>query len=329
VEEAGQGLVYEPMLDPAQDPWVFTMDKCPKIYMLLETMWGLTWFPPDIDWSGDQKDWRAMKEDERHYVRRILMFFAASDGIVMQNINANFQHEVFWPEVRNCYQWQAAQEVVHSRVYAQAVQALEADADVRRRTLDGLKHSQAIQRKVEWVAKYMDRSSGLPFHQRVAAFFIVEILFFSSSFCGIYWCKKRNILPGLTHSNDFIARDEGMHVRIAETMLTEALQNKNSHETLRAMMSEAVECEVAFVEECLPSALLGINAQTASQYVRFVADYGLKMLGVEPLFKVENPFDWMELISLDGKTNFFEKRVAEYAKDSDAGHAEFALDEDF
>lgn len=292
-----------------------------------------TWFVPEIPIAGDLKDWNdptKVSPDERHFVEMVLAFFAGADKLVADNINANFIQDVKVLEAEHFYDHQCFMERIHAEVYSKLLTTYVRDP-VRRKTLtNSLKTIPVIERKGEWAMRYADHKNGT-FTERLVAFIIFEGIFFSGSFCAIFYFKRKGILDGLTLSNDFISRDEALHCRFG-CMLYSHLIDKLSEEAIHRMFSEAIDIEVAFVCEALKVPLIGINADSMTQYIRFVADYWLLQLGYNRLFNVSNPFDWMHLISMGSKTNFFEKKVPDYAKAGFAGDDddnEYGSDDDF
>lgn len=288
------------------------------------------WTVEELDLAGDVKDWDELTNPERVYIQTILAFFASSDGVVMENMASNFLVEFHEPEVRAFYSFQIAMENIHSETYSLLLLTLIRDESTRKRLFASVTDHPSINRKVKWCEKYMN--NALPVSDRIVAFTCTEGIFFSSSFCAIYWLKKRGIMPGLTFSNELISRDEGLHTdfgcEIYRTLLT-----KLATDRVVEIVTSCVEVEIEFVRDCMPERLVGMNFDIMSQYVEFVADRLLQALGYEAVYGASNPFDWMEMISMQGKTNFFEKRVGEYQKANSAAKGDtcktFALDEDF
>ncbi len=269
------------------------------------------WTFDEIDLSKDGIDWRALDADEQHFVKMVLAFFAASDGIVMENLAQRFMSEVQLPEARAFYAIQIAMETVHSQTYCELLNAYVPDEVERLSLFQAVQTVPAIQKKAEWALRFIN--SSRPFGERLAAFAMVEGIFFSGSFCAIYWLKKRGKMPGLTFSNELISRDEGLHTDFA-CLLFSMLEHKPSVETLHTMLKDAVAIEIQFICEALPVDLIGMNSRMMAQYIQFVADRLLTVLGAPKVYHVTNPFDWMEMISVSGNTNFFEKRVGEYKR---------------
>jgi ribonucleotide reductase beta subunit family protein with ferritin-like domain len=270
---------------------------------------GSFWTVDEIDMSGDLKDWEVLKPEERNFIKAVLSFFAASDGIIMENIDLNFASEVQISEARSFYAYQAFNESIHSETYSLMINKLIRDPEEEELLLSSIQHNPSIKRKAEWALKWLDKS--LPFADRLLAFACVEGIFFSGSFCSIFWLKKRGIMPGLCFSNELISRDEGLHQTFA-VELYKLLNNKSSR--VNDIVRQAVECEVQFIEDALPIKLIGMSSKDMIQYIQFVADRLMNQLDLDKMYNVDNPFDWMENISLEGKTNFFEKRVGDYSK---------------
>lgn len=287
------------------------------------------WTAQEIDLQADLVDWARLKKEERHFITHVLAFFAASDGIVLENINMSFSSEVRIPEATAFYGIQAAMENVHSETYSLLIQSYIKDPDERDDVFDAIRTMPAVRRKADWAAQWMNRDR--PFAQRLVAFACVEGVLFSGSFCAIFWLKKRGLMPGLSLSNQLISRDEGLHCDFA-CALYKLLEVKLAEDVVADIVRGAVEAEEVFICESLPCDLIGINRVSMTAYIRYVADRLLSSLGHEKIFLDENPFDWMEMISLQGKTNFFEARVAEYQKShvmSGSDGRGFSVVEDF
>lgn len=260
--------------------------------------------------ARDRPHWDAMSDGERHFVSMVLAFFAQADGLVGDNAGSNFLDEVGWREGKMNYAVQAFMETVHNLAYTQMIRELIRDPAERRRLFDAIATIPAIGRKGAWIRRYMSRA--LPLADRIVAFVIAEGVFFSGAFCALFWLKKRGLMPGLTFANELISRDEGLHAQVGCEHYRH-LRRKLAEEEIHAMFADAVGVETEFVRDALPVSLIGMNADSMSEYVRFVADFWLVALGYAKLFGAANPFEWMSLISLEGKTNFFEKRVSEYS----------------
>ena len=287
------------------------------------------WTAEEIDLSQDLNDWQKLNEDEKHFIKHVLAFFAASDGIVNENLCYRFSNEVQIAEARCFYGFQIAIENIHSETYSLLIDTFINDKKEKNHLFNAMQTIPSIRYKAEWALKWIESSKS--FAERLIAFAAVEGIFFSSSFCSIFWLKKRGLMPGLSFSNELISRDEGLHRDFA-CLLYQKLDQKLSRSRIIEIIGEAVEIEKEFVCRSLPVSLIGINSQLMCQYLEYVADHLLLTLGYDKLFKTENPFSWMELISLEGKTNFFEKRVSDYQKanvGSDSKSFEFSLGEDF
>ena len=272
------------------------------------------WTPDEIDFSKDQSDWAKLTENERSFVSRVLAFFAGSDGIVMENLVTRFQGEVPSQVVKLFYSFQNAMEGIHSETYSLLIDTYIKDEDEKARLFNAIETIPCIQKKAEWALEWM--GSDQSFANRLVAFACVEGIFFSGAFCAIFWLKKRGLLPGLTFSNELISRDEGLHTQFA-IALFHTLGEKPDPLIVTRIIADAVKLEKEFICDALPCSLIGMNATLMSQYIEFVAD----------LLSVQNPFDFMDLISLEGKTNFFEKKVSEYSRV--ASNEAIRLDDDF
>lgn len=269
------------------------------------------WVAESIDLGSDYANFVLLKEDEKNFLLKVLAFFAGSDGIVLENAICRFYSEVKQAEVRLFYGLQIAVENVHSETYTALIQVLERDVEKRKLLFDGISESAGVKKKAEWADEWM--KSSAPFNERLVAFACVEGILFSASFAAIFYFRKRGIsLPGLFQSNDYIARDEALHTRFA-VLLHSQLHKKVAPSKIIEIVKSAVEVEKIFVDEALGKPILGMNASLMKEYVEFVADGLLRMLGCNPVFKAQNPFSWMENISMEGKNNFFEKRVTEYS----------------
>jgi ribonucleotide reductase beta subunit family protein with ferritin-like domain len=269
------------------------------------------WTVEEIDFSKDRDDWDKLTDSEKHFITHVLAFFAGSDGIVQENLASRFQREIQSPVARLFYGIQNAMEGIHSETYSLLINQYVTDKDEQTKYFRAIDTIPCIKKKADWAIKWIE--SAHDYATRLVAFACVEGIFFSGSFCAIYWIKKRGLLPGLTFSNELISRDEALHTEFA-IALYHKLQNKLSDEQLIAIIKEAVEIETEFICDALQCSLIGMNARDMTQYIQFVADRLAQQLGLKKLYKVSNPFDFMELISLEGKTNFFEKKVSEYSK---------------
>lgn len=302
----------EPILRPDPKRFVIFPIQFPELWAMYKKAEACFWTAEEVDLSCDRRDWETLTPDESHFISHVLAFFSASDGIVNENLAANFAAEVQIPEARFFYGFQIAIENVHSEMYSLLIDTYVRNPAEKSRLLGAIENVPCVKRKASWALKWMDRASA-SFAERLVAFAIVEGIFFSGSFCAIFWMKKRGKLPGLCFSNELISRDEGLHCDFA-CMLYGMLRHRLSQERVFEIMREAVSCEKEFVVDALPVSLIGMNSGLMAQYIEFVADRLLGALGYERLYGTQNPFDFMDLISLQGKTNFFEKRVGEYAK---------------
>ena len=272
------------------------------------------WRAEEIDFSKDEKHWKTLTNKEQYFIKMVLAFFAASDGIVLENLGQRFMADVQLPEARAAYGFQLMMENVHSEVYSLLIDTYIKEEREKDKLFTALDHFPCIKKKADWAIKWIEdkRSS---FAIRLIAFACVEGIFFSGSFCSIYWLKKRGLMPGLTFSNELIARDEGMHTDFAILLFTK-LQKKPKKKKIYDIIKDAVTIEKEFICDALPCKLIGMNSKLMSQYIEFVADRLIVQLGYDKIYKSTNPFDFMEMISLEGKTNFFEKRVGDYSLSS-------------
>jgi ribonucleoside-diphosphate reductase beta chain len=285
------------------------------------------WTAEEIELSPDLVDWdEKLNDNERHYIKNVLAFFAASDGIVNENLAENFLKEVQYPEAKFFYGFQISIENVHSETYSLLIDTYIKDTEEKDRLFNAIETVPSVKKKAEWALKWIDSDS---FAERLIAFAAVEGIFFSGSFCAIFWLKKRGLMPGLTFSNELISRDEALHCEFACLLHNKYIQNKVSEERIKEIICDAVEIEKEFISDSLPVSLIGMNEKLMAQYIEFVADFWLVELGCSKVFNSENPFDFMEMLSLQGKTNFFEKRVGEYQKVSDREVDFDNLSEDF
>ena len=288
------------------------------------------WTAEEIDLSQDMTDWTdKLNDDERHFVKHVLAFFAASDGIVNENLAENFVSEVQYTEAKFFYGFQIMMENIHSETYSLLIDTYIKDNKEKDYLFNAIDTMDCVKKKAEWAMRWIDNGT---FAERLIAFAAVEGIFFSGSFCSIFWLKKRGLMPGLSFSNELISRDEGMHCDFACLLYNDHIQNKLPKSQIRDIIANAVEIEKEFVTDALPVSLIGMNAEMMCEYIEFVADRLLVALNVGKMFNAENSFPWMDLISLEGKTNFFEKRVGDYQKSgvmADRDSQVFSLDEDF
>ena len=285
------------------------------------------WRTEEIDLSKDLTDWEHLDKNEQYFISMILAFFAASDGIVMENLASRFMREVQLSEARAFYSFQIAMENIHSHTYSQLIETYIKNDNTKQQLFNAIDNFPCIKKKAIWAQKWIN-DTGTNFATRLIAFACVEGIFFSGAFCSIYWLKKRGFMPGLTFSNELISRDEALHCEFA-VLLHSKLQNKINKEQLYEIIKEAVEIETEFICDALPCRLIGMNSVSMNQYIKFCADRLCLQLGFDKLYNSINPFDFMDMISLQGKTNFFEKRVGEYKKASDRSIDYDNLDDDF
>jgi ribonucleotide reductase beta subunit family protein with ferritin-like domain len=316
----------DPILTPSTSRFTTFPIRYPELWALYKKAIGSFWTVEEIDLASDLKDWDKLTADEQHFIKMVLAFFAASDGIVFENLDLNFVREVQIPEARSFYSYQGFNESIHGETYSLMIDKLVRDPDEKAGLFRAIETVPAVKHKAEWAMRWMDPAS--PFAQRLVAFACVEGIFFSGSFCAIFWLKKRGLMPGLSFSNELISRDEGLHQEFAVT-LYHNLQQKLDPAKIREIVKEALDVEREFILDALPCKLIGMDSDQMKQYIEFVADRLLTQLGVEPMYNSQNPFDWMETISLEGKTNFFEKRVGDYSKHMVTEGDGIRFDEDF
>jgi ribonucleoside-diphosphate reductase subunit M2 len=304
-------ISIEPLLAPDDNRFVMFPIKYEDIWSMYQKQVDCFWRPEEIDLSKDLTYWDALSDDERFFISMILAFFAASDGIVLENLAQRFMNDVQVSEARAFYGFQIAMENIHSHTYSNLIETYIKDKDEKHKLFNAIDNFPCIKRKSDWAQKWMNdhRSS---FATRLVAFACIEGIFFSGAFCSIYWIKKRGLMPGLTFSNELISRDEALHCEFA-VLLYSKLIKKVDKSRIHEIIKEAVEIESEFICDALPCRLIGMNSQLMTQYIQFVADRLCTQLGYKKIYNVINPFDWMELISLEGKTNFFERSVSEYA----------------
>ncbi len=322
----------EPLLSENKDRFVIFPIQHSDIWNFYKRHEASFWTAEEIDLHADLVDWaEKLNDDERYFVKHVLAFFAASDGIVNENLAENFLHEVQYTEARFFYGFQIAMENIHSETYSLLIDTLIKDPIEKDKLFHAVDTLDCVKKKADWALRWIDKGS---FAERLIAFAAVEGIFFSGSFCSIFWLKKRGLMPGLAFSNELISRDEGLHCDFACLLYTKHLINKLPKKTVETIIRDAVEIEKDFVTDALPVNLIGMNAKLMTQYIEFVADRLLVELGNEKIYNTANPFDFMEMISLQGKTNFFEKRVGEYQKagvlnQGGKDEAKFTLDADF
>ena len=320
----------EPLLEENKDRFVLFPIKHDDIWSMYKKAEASFWTAEEIDLSPDLSDWdKKLNDDEKHFIKHVLAFFAASDGIVNENLAVNFINQVQYPEARCFYGYQIMIENIHSETYSLPIDTYIKDQIEKNNLFNAIDTLTCVTKKAEWALKWIGNGS---FAERLIAFAAVEGIFFSGSFCSIFWLKKRGLMPGLSFSNELISRDEGLHCDFACLLYSQHINNKLPQETVQRIIMDAVAIEKEFVTDALPVKLIGMNADLMCQYIEFVADRLLVELGNKRVYNASNPFDFMELISLQGKTNFFEKRVGEYQKAGVMGNKAdnvFKLDEDF
>ena len=321
----------EPILEENQDRFVLFPIKYKDIWEFYKKAEASFWTAEEIDLASDATDWNnKLNDNERHFIKHVLAFFAASDGIVNENLAVNFLNEVQYPEARCFYGFQIMMENIHSETYSLLIDTYIKDPAEKDHLLHAVDTVPCVNEKAQWALRWINNGS---FAERLIAFAAVEGIFFSGSFCSIFWLKKRGLMPGLTFSNELISRDEGLHCDFACLIYSHYVKNQLPKEQVTKIIVDAVSIEKKFVVDAIPVKLIGMNADLMCQYIEFVADRLLGSLGCSKYFNATNPFDFMEMISLQGKTNFFEKRVAEYQKAGVMNKKEennvFNLDEDF
>lgn len=325
-------ILDEPLLKENKNRFVLFPIEHDDIWQMYKQAEASFWTAEEIDLSSDLADWEKLNDGERHFISHVLAFFAASDGIVNENLAQNFLEQVQYAEAKCFYGFQIMMENIHSETYSLLIDTYIKDPKEKDKLFNALETVPAVAKKGEWALRWIDNGT---FTERLVAFAAIEGIFFSGSFCSIFWLKKRGLMPGLCFSNELISRDEGLHCDFACLLYTEHINNKFPAEKTLKIITDAVEIEKEFILEALPVKLIGMNSDLMSQYIEFVADRLLVALGLKKHYNATNPFDFMEMISLQGKTNFFEKRVAEYQKAGVMNKGEnkdgpkFSLDEDF
>lgn len=304
-------VVVEPLLEEDQNRFVLFPIKDHAIWNMYKKQVDCFWRAEEVDLTKDVVHWNSLHDDERYFISMILAFFAASDGIVMENLAQRFMSEVQLAEARAFYGFQIAMENIHSQMYSILIDTYIKDTTEKYRLFNAIQTFPCIKKKADWALKWIgDKRST--FQTRLVAFACVEGIFFSGAFCSIYWLKKRGLMPGLTFSNELISRDEALHTEFAVLLYTKMVKKIQRHRVYE-IVKDAVEIEKEFISEALPCRLIGMNAKLMCQYIEFVADRLVLQLGYDKIYNATNPFDFMEMISLAGKTNFFERRVGEYA----------------
>lgn len=313
----------EPILKPNLSRFIALPIEYPDLYELAVKQRNCYWLPHEVDLSKDLQDWNNLNDDEQFYIKNILAFFAASDGIVNENLAVNFYKDVQISEARSCYAIQMAVEDVHAEMYAILIDTYVSSTNERRSLFNAIQENDAVKAKALWALKWIE---GGEFNERLLAFIIVEGIFFSGSFASIFWLKSRGKMHGLTMSNEFIARDEGLHCQTGIAIYSKLVQ-KLTTKRVYEIIQDAVAIEQNFTTKSLPVSLIGMNAELMAEYIEYVADYWLVQLGYPKLYNTENPLDYMNYISLENKTNFFETRVSNYNK---AGlSTQYSMDDDF
>jgi ribonucleoside-diphosphate reductase beta chain len=323
--------MVEPILKENKDRFVIFPIKHHDLWEWYKKCEASFWTAEEIDLHQDLTDWSTkLNDDERYFVKHILAFFAASDGIVNENLAENFVNEVQYSEAKFFYGFQIMMENIHSETYSLLIDTYVKDDAEKDKLFNAIEVFPAIKKKADWALKWIESDS---FAERLIAFAAVEGIFFSGAFCSIFWLKKRGLMPGLTFSNELISRDEGVHCDFAVHLHNNHLVNKVPKERIKQIITNALDIEKEFITESLPVSLIGMNAKLMTQYLEFVTDRLLVELQCEKIYNVTNPFDFMDMISLQGKTNFFEKRVSEYQKagvlNNDTRSEEISFDEDF
>ena len=316
----------EPILTPSNSRFTTFPIRYPDLWELYKKAVSSFWTVEEIDLGGDLKDWNGLRPEEQHFIKMVLAFFAASDGIVFENLELNFTKEVQIPEARSFYAYQGFNESIHGETYSLMIDKLVRDPEEKEHLFKAIDTIPAVSEKAHWALSWAGNDA--PFAQRLVAFACVEGIFFSGSFCAIFWLKKRGLMPGLSFSNELISRDEGLHQEFAVTLYKHLIE-KCPPKDIHKIVQSACEIERQFVTEALPCKLIGMDHEEMTRYIEFVADRLMTQLGQEPIYGSKNPFDWMENISLEGKTNFFEKRVGEYSKQMISEGDGVRFDEDF
>lgn len=321
----------EPLLDETQNRYVIFPIQHDRFWEMYKKSEANFWTTEELDLSKDMNDWKTLNDNERYFIENVLAFFAASDGIVNENLVERFCQEVKILEAKFFYGFQIAMENIHSETYSLLIDTYIKDPLKKAKLFNAIDTMPCVQKKAEWALKWINDKDS-PFVNRVIGFAAVEGIFFSGSFCSIFWLKKRGLMPGLCHSNELISRDEGMHCEFA-VLMYQNLKEKPPQSVIQQIIKEAVEIEKEFITEALSCELIGMNANLMGQYIEYVADRLLQMFGVNKVYHASNPFDWMEMISVQGKTNFFEKRVGEYSNkanpNAESESAEIAFDSEF
>lgn len=328
--------MQEDILTETKNRFVLYPIKYNEIFAMYKTAVSAFWTVEEIDLSRDVDDWEnKLTPNEKLFITNILSFFAASDGVVNENLGVRFMNEVQIPEAKGFYGFQIAMEFIHSEMYSLMIDTFIKDKDTKEKSLNAIEHFPCIKKKAEWALKWIeDKESS--FATRLIAFAIVEGIFFSGAFASIFWLKERNLMPGLCHSNEFISRDEGLHTEFA-ILIYSTLQNKLSVSEVHKIFEEAISIECEFITQSIPCSMLGMNKELMIQYIHFIGDRLLVQLGYDKIWNVNNPFDFMDRICLQSKSNFFEQRDSQYAKCNVGNHSNsssqdfhtFSIDEEF
>lgn len=322
----------EPLLQENKSRFVLFPIQHDDIWEFYKFAVANFWTPEEINFNEDLVHWEEkLTDDERHFIKYVLAFFAASDGIVNENLAEDFCGAVQYTEAKFFYGFQIAMENIHSHTYSLLIDTYVKDSEEQKFLFNAIETIPSVKKKADWSLRWIDEGT---FVERLIAFAAVEGIFFSGSFCAIFWLKNRGLMPGLSFSNELISRDEGLHRDFACMLYKDHVQNKLPEEEVLKIVKDAVEVEKEFITESLPVRLIGMNSDKMKEYIEFVADHLLTELGLPKEYNTENPFDFMDMISLEGKTNFFERRVSEYQKagvasDDEATSEKFSLDEDF
>lgn len=309
-ENATSVAPLDDFLIPDENRFVMFPIKYNDVFEMYKKQVDCFWRPEEIDLSKDLTDWAKLTADEKYFISMVLAFFAASDGIVTENLAQRFMRDVQAAEMRAFYGFQIAMENIHSHTYSLLIETYISNAQEKNKLFRAIEHFPCIKKKADWARHWIDNRSS--FATRLVSFACVEGIFFSSSFASIYWLKKRGLMPGLTFSNELISRDEALHTEFA-VLLYSKLSKKLSSKQVTKIIKEATEIEILFITESLPCKLIGMNADLMKQYIQFMADRLSLQLGYEKIYGASNPFDFMEMISIENKSNFFEKRISEYA----------------
>jgi len=319
----------EELLTETKNRFVIYPIKYDKIWKMFKTAESSFWTAEEIDLGKDIDDWNKLSDNERYFIKNILAFFAASDGIVNENLAGRFYNEVAIPEAKAFYGFQIAMEIIHSEMYSLMIDTFIKDTDEKGNLFNAMDTIPCIRKKADWALKWIEDKDTI-FAKRLIAFAVVEGIFFSGAFCSIFWLKERGLMPGLCTSNEFISRDEGLHCEFA-VLLYSMIKNRLSQQDVFDLINESVNIEIEFITESIPCNLLGMNALLMEEYIKFVADRLLVQLGYEKLYNAKNPFPFMDRISLEHKTNFFENRESNYskAKVGQKNVYEFSINEEF